>query len=149
MSEVPSDLVPLPTSPWDERPGDLPLDREEVRTALWRASGSVSNAATLLKVSSGRLRKFIANSAYLQAEAEEAREQIVDYAEDVVMEELRDPDKRGPMARFILGSQRGKKRGWGAGNAANIEINQNNTIIQWGDGTTVAVPVRDKVIDHE
>lgn len=149
MSELPSDLVSLPTMPYDERPGELPLNREEVRTALWRSSGVIRDAAELLKVPTGRLRKFISNSAYLSAEMEEARELIVDMAENVVIEELKDPDKRGPMARFVLGSQRGKKRGWGAGGGVNVEINQNNTVIQWGDGTTVAVPLNDRVIDHE
>ena len=146
MSQYPGDLVPLPTMPYDERPDELPLDREEVRTALWRSAGNIANAAVLLKVESIRLRRFVAQSPYLSAEAEEAREQIVDFAESVVMEELRDPDKRGPMARFILGGQRGKRRGWGAG-SGDVAVNTVTNVIQWGDGTTIAVPVEGKVID--
>jgi hypothetical protein len=52
----PTDLMPLPTMPYDERPMSLPLDVEECRTALWRVRGNVTEAAKLIKVHPNRLR---------------------------------------------------------------------------------------------
>ena len=109
---IPDDLLPIPTQPWDQRPVELPLDPEEVRTAIWRTNGNISAASALIKVPSNRLRRFIANSPRLSREIEESREQIVDIAEGVVRDALRDPDRADPMARFVLGTM-GRKRGWG------------------------------------
>jgi hypothetical protein len=130
-------LRPIPTQPWNERPDELPLDVEECRTALWHAAGNVSEAATILKVTSNRLRNFVKGSAYLTAEADEFRQRIVDKAESVVVEALHDPDRADPMARFVLSSL-GKARGYNqnSANKGNITIGDIN--ISWGDGTPIS-----------
>ncbi len=141
MVDAPQDLIPLPTMPYSERPIGLPLDIEECRTAIWRTGGNITEAAKLLKVTSLRLRNFVQKSPYLSAEMQEAKDQIVDTAESVVVDALTDEEdksRRDTMARFVLGSQ-GRARGWGsASNAGNLNIkNAGGTIIvQWADGST-------------
>ena len=137
--DIPTDLVPLPTAPWDERPVSLPLDVEECRTAIWRCQGNITEAAKLLKTTSLRLRSFVLKSPYLMAECQEAKDQLVDIAEGVVLEALTDEDdsgRRDTMARFVLGSQ-GKQRGWGSASGGRVNINNigGKMIVQWGDGT--------------
>lgn len=150
MTHIPDDLVPLPTQPWDERPLELPLSVEETRTAIWRSDGNITRAAQILKVSSNRLRRFVASSPRLHREIEEAREQLVDMAEDVARIALQDPDRQDAMARFVLGTQ-GRKRGWGSGSNVSVSVdNRSQTnIIQWGDGTTIAVPLQTDMADME
>lgn len=139
--EYPDDLLPLPTTPYEERPVSLPLDVEECRTALWRVRGNISEAAKLIKVTPLRMRQFVQKSPYLSAEMQEAKDQLVDIAEDVVFEALTDEEDKGrkdTMARFVLGSQ-GKARGWGhaSGGGMSIKNSAGGTIIvQWEDGTT-------------
>ena len=138
--DLPSDLIPLPTSPWHERPLEVPLDIEECRTAIWRAGGNITEASKLLKITSLRLRAFIRNSPYLSAEMQEAKDQIVDIAESVVVDALTDDEdksRRDTMARFVLGSQ-GKSRGWGSGQAGNLNIKNTGgtVIVKWQDGST-------------
>jgi len=139
MSNLPDNLVPLPTAPYSERPDSIPLTIAEVRTALWRSSGNISSAAELLKVSSTRLRTYVRNSSYLSAEAAEAREILADRAEDIVREALNDEgdaQRRDQMARFVL-TQVGGSRGFGKNNSARVNINNmGNVVIQWADGTS-------------
>ena len=140
--QFPSDLQPLPTRPWDERPDSLPLDVEECRTALWLEQGSVSKAASRLKITAHRLRNFINSSPRLLAEQMEAREQLADRAEEVVKEALFDPvdaARRDGMAKYVLSSI-GRARGFGTGPGKQININSagGNVIIQWADGTPMA-----------
>jgi hypothetical protein len=136
----PNNLKPIPTQPWDDRPEELPLDREEARTALWVANGNVSEAAAILKVSPSRFRRFVNSSDYLRRELEEAREQLVDRAEEVVREALHDPDRCDPMARFVLSSQ-GKGRGWGTGGGPSVNVKASgNVVFQWADGSSVSIP---------
>lgn len=133
---LPDNLTPLPTQPWDVRPDELPLDIEEARTAIWRTSGNVSRAAEILKVPPARLRALVKKSDYLLREVEEAREQVVDMAEDVVKEALSDPERADTMARFVLSTQ-GKNRGWGnasGGPSVNIKTT-GNVVFQWQDGS--------------
>lgn len=151
--DIPPDLVPLPTQPWDERPSELPIDIQEARTAIWRTSGNITEAARILKVSGSRLRTFVKASAYLTREVEESRERLVDMAESVVEEALRDPERADPMARFVLSSQ-GKTRGWGQG-APGVSLNLPKGPIQitWADGTSLSGPTRNgddaKVVEGE
>jgi hypothetical protein len=137
---LPNDLTPLPTAPYSERPVGLPLDVEECRTAIWLARGNITTAASILKTTSLRLRNFVNKSPYLTSEMQEAKDQLVDIAENVVYDALTDEDdagRRDTMARFVLGSQ-GKQRGWGsasAGGGINIKNHGGGTIIvQWADG---------------
>lgn len=138
--------------PYPERPTELPLDTEECRTALWRTRGNISDAATLLKVNSARLRKFIKSSPYLSSELEESKEQLLDIAEGVVHDALTDTEdttRQDQMARYILSSQ-GKSRGWGTGNNTSNTVNFNNFTVSWQDNNVI-VGEKDpqlKVIDH-
>lgn len=140
---APSDLVPLPTSPWDVRPAELPLEVEEVRTALWRTRGNVSKAAELVKVSSQRLRTFVDKSEYLQRERDEAKEQMLDQAEDNVYEALtdhQDPGRKDSMTRFVL-SQVGQSRGYGTKtggvNVSTPGGGKGRITITWDDGEAI------------
>jgi len=137
---IPNDLVALPTMPYSERPSELPLDPEECRTAIWMASGNITEASKLLKISSIRLRAFVKKSPYLTAEMQEAADRLVDLAEANVLDALRDeqdPSRRDTMSRFVL-TNIGKAKGWGAGNSNNLSV-KNSTggtiIVQWADGT--------------
>lgn len=155
---IPQDLVPLPTMPWSVRPDEIPLTVDEVRTALWVESGNVSKAAARLKADPIRVRRFIKNSPRLSAEMAEAREQLLDRAEDVMREALDDADdasRRDSMARFVA-KELGQERGFGkAGTGAKVTINDKDgrTIqVTWGDGSSVAGPDDDMsgpVINHE
>ena len=137
---IPSDLVALPTMPYNERPAELPLDVEECRTAIWMASGNISEAAKLLKVSSIRLRNFVKKSPYLSAELQESADRLVDIAEGNVLNALTDeldPSRRDTMSRFVLTSI-GKHRGWGSGGSGNVNIKNSaggTIVVQWADGT--------------
>jgi hypothetical protein len=144
MPGLPDDLKPIATQPWEERPSDLPLDREECRTAIWNSRGNVTEAARVLKVSSARLRNFVRQSDYLSREVQEAREQIVDAAEQVVLDALSDPTRADPMARFVLGSL-GKPRGWGQGGGNTVKLpgHTGNISITWADGTSMAVEAKE------
>jgi hypothetical protein len=126
--------------PYSERPPELPLDVEECRTAIWMASGNISEAATLLKITSIRLRNFVKKSPYLTAEMQEAADRVVDIAEANVLDALTDeldPSRRDTMSRFVL-TNIGKHRGWGT-SAGNVNI-KNSTggtiVVQWADGTS-------------
>src|SRR5262245_15257527 len=148
---VPDDLVTLPSQPWEERPLDLPLDVEECRTALWMASGNVTEAARILKTTSQRLRTFIKRSAYLTAEMSEAAERLVDIAESNVKEALTDPNdpsRRDTMSRFVLGNI-GRARGWGSGSSGiSVKNSAGGTIVvQWADGTSIGPKPGDDAVD--
>ena len=138
---IPSDLIPLPTMPYSQRPVEIPLDVEECRTAIWKAKGNISRAAEYLKVPSTRLRYFVDKSPYLKREVRESLEIHVDRAEEIVDEALNDDDdktRRDTMARFVLGSQAARQRGWGNGQAQpgmKIDNNGGTIVVQWADGT--------------
>lgn len=154
MIDLPQDLVPLPTMPYEERPSELPLDIEECRTALWLNRGNISNAAAMLKVAPARLRKFVANSPRLSEETKEAQQQLVDIAEDNVYDALVDPEdkaRRDTMSRFVI-QQLGGDRGYGnkAGPGVNINLPKGKVSIQWQDGSSLNVDTsNEKVIEHE
>lgn len=157
MTEMPENLLPLPTMPYDARPVELPLDVEECRTAIWRCRGNLSAAAVLLKVKSARLRKFVQNSPRLLDEVKEAQEQLVDIAEDVAYEALTDEEdagRRDQMARFVM-TNLGKSRGYGTGgNKVDVNLPKGKVSIQWADGSSLNINSGDeapaeKVIDHQ
>jgi hypothetical protein len=54
-----SEFLPLPYFPWLSRPETLPLDVDEVATALYLAKGDPTAAAALLKVSVPRINRVI------------------------------------------------------------------------------------------
>jgi len=119
--------------PWDIRPDSIPLTVEEVRTALWLEKGNVSKASLRLKVDSLRLRRYIRSSPRLSAELEEAKEQILDKAEQIVVEALEDAEdknRQDGMAKFAL-TNLGSARGYGKKDGRNL------TIKNTGSGTVV------------
>ena len=138
---IPNDLVPLPTMPYNERPVELPLDIEECRTAIWRARGNITKAAEILKVSSSRLRSFVAKSAYLSAEVKESLEHLVDLAQDIMYDALTDTADTGrqdTMARFVA-TGLGKNRGFGTGGqGVQINLPKGPLQISWGDGSSIS-----------
>ena len=144
MVEFPKDLRPIPTQPWSERPDSLPLNVEEVRTALWLESGSIPEAAIRLKVTAHRLRRFIQNSPRLLAEQNESREQLADKAEQNIKEALWDSidtARRDSASKYVLSSL-GRNRGYGTGPGKQININSEggNILIQWADGSQIQTP---------
>ena len=157
---IPDDLVALPTMPYNERPVELPLDVEECRTAIWMASGNVTEASKILKCTSIRLRNFIKKSPYLSAEMQEAADRLVDIAEGNVYNALTDeldPSRRDTMSRFVL-TNIGKHRGWGSGGTGNITVKNSaggTIVVQWADGSAFgSEPNSDtqentKVIEHD
>lgn len=151
--DTPSDLVPLPTMPYDERPDALPLDVEECRTALWMVGGNVSEAARLLKTTSLRLRNFIKSSKRLTDEQKEMQEVLLDKAESVAAEALDDPDttRKDAMARFVM-TNLGKERGYGQPNGkggVNLNLPGKGTFsISWDDGSQISGP-EPKTIEHK
>lgn len=158
MSQMPSNLQPLPTMPYDERPVELPLDVEECRTAIWQCRGNISLAAQLMKVKPARLRRFVASSPRLVDEVKEAQEQLLDIAEDIAYEALTDEDdsgRRDQMARFVM-SNLGKGRGYGTGggNKVDVHLPKGRVKIEWADGSSLNIDSESdggsgKVIDHQ
>lgn len=150
MNNLPLDLRPLPTMPYNERPESLPLVVEECRTALWRCKGNVTKAAELLKITPRRLRAFIKNSVYLTGEVAEASEQLKDRAMDVVNDALHDEEDKGrrdSMAKFVLANL-GADRGFGT-KGAGISLQapkSGRVVISWEDGENFNEP---PVIDGE
>lgn len=140
MQGIPRDLVPLPTMPYDERPVELPLDIQECRTALWRCRGNISVAAELLKVSSSRLRNFVAKSPFLSAEAKESQERLLDISEDIIYDALTDTTDKGrqdTMARYVT-TNLGGSRGYGSAKAGvTINAPKGTINISWGDGSNI------------
>lgn len=135
MTDLPTDLVTIPTTPYSERPDSLPLDIEECRTALWLCKGNVTQAAEMLKVRSARLRSFVNASAYLRREMEEATERLKDKAMSVIEDALHGPPERADsMARYVM-TNLGHDRGFGNKVSVKTLPNGGPTIFAWDDGT--------------
>jgi hypothetical protein len=58
-------FLPLPYFPWLERPAVMPLDVEEVATALFLKQGDLTAAAERLRVTVARLNRTIRKSPRL------------------------------------------------------------------------------------
>lgn len=139
--------------PWKERPEELPLDVEEVRTALWMESGNVTKAAATLRTTSLRLRNFIRRSPRLTEELNECQQQLVDIGIDNVYDALVDSEDKGrrdTMSRFVLQTL-GKERGFGTSSAKiDLRLPKGKVSISWSDGTSISAGEDDaKVIEHE
>jgi hypothetical protein len=61
-----AEFIPLPFYPWEVRPSHLPLDVEEVATALYLTGGLLARAAERLKTEPLKVVRAIARSARLQ-----------------------------------------------------------------------------------
>lgn len=158
MASLPENLQPIPTQPWDKRPDSLPLDVEECRTALWKYQGNVTNAAKHLKISPARMRTFIKKSPYLTREMQEAKEMMLDKAEENIWDALESDDdvRRDSMTKFVYNTF-GRLRGFGQGASSKVEVNTGggNVVITWADGNTLGqsseVPntIEGEIVDGE
>jgi hypothetical protein len=104
-----AELVPAETH-------EPPLDQLEVRAALTAHDGNVTKAAVELKVSPERLRRYVEAVPACKRAIEEAMEQGVDRAIDVLFEALRDEgsfQNRYYAAKEFLRSAAGRRRGFG------------------------------------
>jgi hypothetical protein len=70
----PDEFVPLPYFPWKSRPDSLPLDTDEIATALYLANGDLRAAAALLKITLTQLKKPIRKTPRLQQLIERLRD---------------------------------------------------------------------------
>lgn len=155
MDYFPSDLIPLPTMPYDARPDELPLDVEECRTAIWRSKGNITEAAKILKTSSLRLRRFVASSPRLTEEQREAQDILMDKSEAQIADALDDKDDKiraDNAAKFVL-TNLGARRGYGT-KGASITLKpgegRGSFKVTWGDGEEFGPPPETgQVIDHE
>ncbi len=136
---LPVDLAPLPAHLAHNAASDQPLDVELVRSALWHASGVVSNAARLLDVSPARMLNFVRRSPYLSAEREKAAEMVIDHAEATLLDALEDDETSLDTAKWIL-ERKGAVRGWGSGvkqplAGTNISFGKGDALVQikWQD----------------
>jgi hypothetical protein len=59
MRPQPDEFLPLPYFLWDCRPETLPLDVDEIATALFLGQAHLGKAAERLKVSEKRLKRSI------------------------------------------------------------------------------------------
>ena len=64
-SDLDAEFIPLPYFPWDKRPSHLPLDVEEVATALYLSGGLIGQAAERLKVEPLKVVRAISRSPRL------------------------------------------------------------------------------------
>jgi hypothetical protein len=79
-------------------------------------AGDIRKAAERLGVTPSRLRAFVRNSPWVREELHEARERILDRAEQVLHEALfsDDPKRRDSAARFILTKSQSGRAGFHA-----------------------------------
>jgi hypothetical protein len=83
-----AEFIPLPYYPWDERPPGVPLDSEEVATAIHLSDGSLPGCARLLKVPVVRVLRSLRASPRLQRIREEALQVALSKAEGHVIESI-------------------------------------------------------------
>jgi hypothetical protein len=110
---LPDDLVSLPEPTWDLFPDDQPLSADEARSLLWLFAGDIGRATRYDRMPPERVRAFVMHSSRVAAELHEARERILDRAEEILLEALfsDDPKRRDSTARYILTkSQTGRAR---------------------------------------
>ena len=120
------DIAALPTrtAPY---PNDVPLDPEEVKSALWHARGNLRAAAGLLWTSQARLGALVKRDATLAATRQEAAELLLDEAEAVMVEALtsEDPVRADAAARFVL-ERAGRGRGWTRDGSTGVSLSFGN-----------------------
>lgn len=117
-------LNPHPVAPWQPEiaplpqrlsdwPDDVPLDHEEVKSALWHARGNIKGAAQILRTPPARLGALVRHAPDLGEIRTQAAELVLDLAEAVVVEALEDEDplRKDSTARFVL-EKAGRQRGW-------------------------------------
>jgi hypothetical protein len=113
-----------------------PLEARDVRSALWLCAGDIRKAAERLGVQPARVRAFIRNSPWIQQEFVEARERILDRAEQVLHEALfsDDPNRRDSAAQYILTkSHTGRARFHALTNHLRLDAKADRPTIRWAE----------------
>lgn len=82
----------LPSYNWEDRPQSLPLDLEEVRTALALGHGDIGRAAEFLRVTVVRLNRFIRGSLEVQGLIRELTDAVIARAAGEPVRALFDPN---------------------------------------------------------
>jgi hypothetical protein len=111
-----------------------PLEARDVRSALWLCAGDIRKAAERLGVPLARVRAFVKNSPWVQRELYEARERILDRAEEVLLEALFSDDakRRDSAALFILKkSEMGRQRMHALTDHLKLDPNADRPVIRW------------------
>ena len=89
-----SEFLPLPYYPWETRPDAVPLDADEVATALYIAQGSLVRAALLLKTPPTRVARTIRSHPRLNRVIEEQNQLTVAQAHSELLDALASPNDR-------------------------------------------------------
>ena len=92
LSEHDQEFLPLPYYGWDERPPTVPLDSDEIATALHLAHGDDDQAARLLKVPVVRLQRLVKQSPRLQRIRSESLDVALARAAHIPIQTLFDPE---------------------------------------------------------
>lgn len=130
---LPNDLV-APYEFAHRLANEEPLTARDVRSALWLCAGNIRQASERLGVPSVRVRAFADKSAWVRRELHEARERILDKAEEVLFEALfsEDPGRRDSAARYILTkSQTGRSRLHALTDHLQLDPNAERPTIRW------------------
>ena len=92
VSDHEQEFAPLPFYPWDSRPPHLPLDHDEVASAIHLANGDLVRAAFLLKVPIVRINRSLRASPRLQRILDEALQVTLAKAASIPIQTLFDPE---------------------------------------------------------
>jgi hypothetical protein len=133
---LPKDLVVPYGRPLRKLGDDEPLTARDVRSALWLCAGDIHKAAERLGVPPARIRAFVRNSPWVREELDEAREGILDRAEEILHEALfsDDPKRRDSAARYILTkSQMGRSRMHALTEHLQLDPKTDRSVIRWAD----------------
>jgi hypothetical protein len=132
---LPDDLV-APYESAHRLANEEPLTARDVRSALWLAAGNIRKAAEQLGVPPARIRAFARNSPWVQIELNEARERILDKAEEILFEALFSDDskRRDSAARYVLSkSQFGRARLHALTSHLALDPEADRPVIRWVD----------------
>jgi hypothetical protein len=133
---LPDDLVVPYDRPIRTLGDDEPLTARDVRSALWLCAGDIRKAVQHLGVPPARLRAFIRNCPWVREELHEARERILDRAEEVLFEALfsDDPGRRDSAARYILTkSAFGRARFHALTDHLELDADADRPVIRWAE----------------
>ena len=109
-----AEFIPLPFYPWASRPSHLPLDVEEVATALYLAGGLIGRAAERLKVEPLKVVRAIARSPRLVRLHNELASLLNDKVHEEYVRAFEDADSR--------------RREWAAAKVAQTKQFQNHPL---------------------
>lgn len=130
---LPNDLV-APYKSAHQLANEEPLTARDVRSALWLCAGDIPKAAQRLGIPIARVRAFADKSAWVREELHEARERILDRAEEILYEALfsDDPGRRDSAARYILTkSQSGRARFHALTDHLQLDPKAYRPVIRW------------------